>query len=124
MPTVTTQEKWSPTEASKHMASARNVLYGDPYHMAGKCRHGSAMERMSCSGCAIRGYEPRGGWGDGFSVRDDGPNYAGWARIYVEGQRSIPEKWRNAFEAERNSDNVAYERALEISINTFGVKWA
>lgn len=52
----------------------------------------------------------------------EGPNYAGWARVYVEAGVSIPAKWRKAFEAERaRTDNPAYTKKLEEVIAHFGV---
>lgn len=78
--------------------------------------------RMNCGACALFGYEPRGGWGDGRNVKRDGPNYAGWARAYVEAGRAIPKRWKDAFEKERQSDNKLYAAALEESIKHFGVR--
>ena len=52
--------------------------------------------------------------------REDGPNYAGWARIYTEARRPIPVKWRKALARELLSDNAAYSNALRRSIATFG----
>ena len=54
---------------------------------------------------------------------DYGPNYAGWARVYVEAERPIPETWRNAFYDELVSDNQEYKKSLEESIRFFGVRW-
>lgn len=79
--------------------------------------------RRNCGACALMGYEPRGGWGDGFSVKRDGPNYAGWARVYVEAVRAIPKKWEEAFRRELRSNNKAYARALWVSILLFGVRF-
>lgn len=90
-------------------------------------RHGSDRShdvRMNCGACVLEGYEPRGGWGEGFSVRRDGPYYAGWARVYVEAMRSIPHRWLNAFRQELCSNNKAYVRALWVSIFTFGVRFS
>lgn len=55
--------------------------------------------------------------------RSAGPNYAGWARVYVEARKPIPQKWKQAFEAERKSDNKAYAAALEEVIAHFGVRF-
>lgn len=88
--------------------------------------HGSDKSRdvrMNCGACALEGYEPRRGWGDGFSVKRDGPNYAGWARVYVEACRVIPNKWKGAFRRELRSDNKAYTQALWVSILLFGVRF-
>ncbi len=53
----------------------------------------------------------------------EGPNYAGWARAYVEAKRPIPSRWKDAFEAEQKSSNTAYAAALKTSIAQFGVKF-
>jgi hypothetical protein len=114
-------DRWSDIERDDYGNTARNVMYGDPYHNSGACRRGGPDERENCAGCVLRGYTPRGGWGDDINVRRDGPNYAGWARVYVESQTAIPARWRDAFERELHSDNEAYAAALALSVATFGV---
>lgn len=52
----------------------------------------------------------------------EGPNYAGWARVYVEASRTIPAKWERAFRAELASNNQSYADALRRSVATFGVR--
>lgn len=51
---------------------------------------------------------------------EDGPNVAGWARIYVEAGVPIPATWKAAFSRELNSTNSLYAAALARSIATFG----
>jgi len=100
-----TVKLWPPAEARKHKATARAILEEAHYEKG----HTLNPDPDNCQACAIR----LGG--------EDGPNYAGWARIYVEAQRPIPKKWERAFALERASDNRAYAHALERSIKTFGM---
>jgi hypothetical protein len=65
----------------------------------------------NCSGCALI----NGGEG--------GPNYAGWARVYVEAGRTIPLNWKAAFQRELDSDNRAYAEFLQRCIEYFGVRF-
>lgn len=126
MPHVETSEVWSPEEARKHHDMAYNTLY-PAGHAAGRPHRVYTgddvdMVRENCGACVLRGYISEYNLSQGHTDAD-GPNYAGWARIYVECGRVIPTVWRAAFEAQRNSSNRSYARALEISINTFGVRW-
>lgn len=101
-------------------AMARQV-FNDPYHMRRTCYIEGRLGRENCGACVLGGYEPRGGYEDGYKVKRDGPNYAGWARMYVEARRMVPANWRDAFTRELNSDNHAYADALARSVVTFGV---
>lgn len=89
----------------------------------------SADVRVSCGICALNGYEPRGGWGDGHKVKRDGPNYAGWGRLYVEAMRPIPAAWRPAFIAsvtgadDPEARYVPYMMALRRDVATYGVSF-
>lgn len=128
MPHVETSETW-PTEKQREMRNmAHNVMYpaehaaGRPHRIVESWLGQEDMERENCGACVLRGYISDSSRADGYTDAD-GPNYAGWARVYVECGREIPAKWRAAFEAQRNSDNRAYAHALEVSINTFGVRW-
>jgi hypothetical protein len=47
----------------------------------------------------------------------------GWARVYVEGEHPIPEKFRSDFYDELLSEDVEYRHALEESVRYFGVRW-
>lgn len=96
-------------------------------------RHGrSVLERENCSGCVLAGYQSseearearRDKTGDMILVDRDGPNYAGWERLYVETRRMIPTRWIPAFLAAlERTDNPAYTAALLRDINTFGVRF-
>lgn len=60
---------------------------------------------------------------DSCTLETNGPNYAGWARVYVEAERPIPESWRSAFYDELVSENWLYRKKLEESLHWFGVRW-
>jgi hypothetical protein len=93
---------WPAEEARRHQNTARHLFSrGHDYPHKG-------LDVDNCAFCALT-------HGD-----TDGPNYAGWARLYIEAQRPIPRKWRAAFERELASDNQAYANALRRSIATFG----
>lgn len=95
-------DKWSDNEARHHAAIARRLFAeGHSYPHEG-------VDTDNCSYCALT----QGG--------DDGPNYAGWARIYIEAGVAIPNRWREEFQKELNSDNRLYGYALRKSILTFG----
>jgi hypothetical protein len=95
-------EIWTAPEARQHKATAQRLLgEGHSYRHTG-------VDTDNCGFCALT----HGGL--------DGPNYAGWARIYIEAGKAMPEKWRGAFERELASDNHHYAVALRRSIATFG----
>jgi hypothetical protein len=85
------------------------------YNRASQCfRHYEGCRLKdpdNCSGCALR----TGG--------EEGPNYAGWARVYIEAGVRIPRKWKAAFLRELRSPNLAYAEALLESIGEFGMAW-
>lgn len=96
--------KWNEQEAKHYAATARQCFKHD-------YDHGETTDPNNCGGCAIRG----------LGTDDGKPNYAGWARCYVEAQMPIPASWRDDFNAELDSDNKAYAAALSRSIETFGM---
>lgn len=116
-------EPWNDEEAQKERSQARSYLYGDEFHNRGGCRREGRLGQENCAQCCLAGYEPRGGFGDGYSVKRDGPNVAGWTRVYVQAERSIPRYWSDAFIDALNSDNRAYADALARDIATFGVSF-
>lgn len=82
----------------------------------------STLTRQNCGACILNGYLGQYERGQGQKV-SDGPNYAGWARVYVQARRIIPRKWNKAFHAELNSDNTAYAKALQRDVEVFGVSF-
>jgi len=65
----------------------------------------------NCGACAL------------LTGNEEGPNYAGWGRVFVEAERPIPSKWRMAFYDELASENEAYRKKLDESVREFGVRW-
>jgi hypothetical protein len=97
---------------------ARQLLARHDHNKSDK----SPLTRENCGACTLNGYISRS---DRHGQKpSDGPNYAGWARVYVQAQYVIPRKWHKAFEAEMESDNTAYSDALKRDINVFGVTFA
>jgi hypothetical protein len=92
---------WGADEAKNLAAIARSMFRGHAYEHVG-------IDADNCSYCALTSGGP------------EGPNYAGWGRLYVEAGRLIPGRWREAFQCELESDNAAYAAALRRSIATFG----
>lgn len=67
----------------------------------------------NCSGCALT------------DTRQDAPNYAAWPLAYIENHRSIPSKWRDAFNAElERTDNDLYVANLRAKMKEHGVTFA
>jgi hypothetical protein len=75
--------------------------------------------RASCDACLLNGFGTGGSGPDA-----TGPNWAGWARVWVQAQYRIPGQWREAFEAERASNNEQYAAALKRDIDAYGVEFA
>lgn len=122
-------EPWDDADARHHAAMARNVLYGDEFHNQRGCVREGRLGRENCGPCCLLGYEPRGGFGDGYSVKQHGPNYGGWLRIYVEARRPVPAEWRHLVAEEISQKgathpNAHYARALARSIATFGIRFS
>lgn len=105
-------------EAKQLTKMARQLMYGDQNHNTGTW-HDDPLTRANCAACVLGGYiDP-----DDDRQPEDGPNYAGWARIYIEAGRAIPRSWEEVFTAQRDSDNLEYAYQLERSIATFGIHW-
>ncbi len=78
-------------------------------HYAG-CKHN---DPDNCSACALT------------DTRQDQPNYAGWPLAYMENGRTIPAKWRKAFQAELNrTDNMPYVNNLRRTMARCGVAFS
>lgn len=80
-----------------------------------------ALVRENCQACCLEGYDSET---ETFRKTTLGPNVANWQRDYVEAGRVIPAIWRDAFYSYRESDNVLWMKALELSIATFGVRFS
>jgi hypothetical protein len=110
--------RWPDLEARELRAQARHLLTAHD-------RHGSSvLERVNCGACVLGGYQPsdKSLRTDGHNARKDGPNYAGWARIYVQAGKRIPSGWKDAFYAEVNdTDNESYAAGLRKDISTWAV---
>ena len=114
-------QPWPAWQAREYQAQARYLLRD---HIRKSADVGlSPLERENCGACVLEGYKPPGGYGDPeLDAPGAGPNYAGWARVYVQAQRPIPAKWRQAFFEQRyHSGNAAYSAALERDIATWGL---
>lgn len=83
----------------RHGMAARDELTRQAGGMFTRHEHGAHADRLTrenCGACVLGGYG---------ATDDDGPNYAGWARAYVQARRPVPSKWRNAFLAELGETN-------------------
>jgi len=47
----------------------------------------------------------------------------GWAKVWVEAEEPIAEIYRSLFYDELFSDDLEYRKALEDSVNYFGIRW-
>ena len=108
--------EWSDEERGRLQNIARR-LFSDHY-----TGHSVRPDhRDECAGCVLSGWrgskDVRAEW----NVRSNGPNYAGWARFYVQARRLIRDEWAPAFCRELESpDNELYRIALARDIATFG----
>jgi hypothetical protein len=67
----------------------------------------------NCSGCALT------------DTRQSEPNYAAWPLVYMENDRTIPAKWREAFKREMaRTDNGYYARNLRATMVRCGVRFS
>jgi hypothetical protein len=93
---------WDNTKARHYSQTAIQCLNDHYPH--------TKRDPLNCGACALA-------MGD-----ETGPNYSGWARIYVEAGKHVPKKWHTAFLLElHRTDNMPYVEALKKSIKTFGV---
>lgn len=72
--------------------------------------HGTTLERSNCGACVLNGY------GDQLNGKPYAPNYSGWARVYVQAGRNIPNRYVEAFAEELKSENKLYADALREDI--------
>ena len=74
----------------------------------------SPETKESCGACCLNGYHPKG-------ERRDFINYAGWARLYIQAGKFIPNNLKFAFLAELASTNRSYADALREDIKEYGI---
>lgn len=72
----------------------------------------------NCVYCCLRGI----GKPNTADEKEKEPNYSGWARLYVQAGKIIPEKFKEAFYNQLNSDNKLYAEALQEDIKKYGLK--
>ena len=89
---------------------ARQCLTRHDHNMRDK----SQLVRENCGACCLNGYHPKG-------ERRDFINYAGWARLYIQASKFIPNNLRYAFLAELASSNRSYAEALKQDIKDYGI---
>lgn len=84
------------------------------------CSHSSPApreDRDHCGACALKGYGALSA-----EESDSGhasPNYAGWARVYTQAGKTVPECWSEDFSHAFDGDS-AYSLALRKDVRTFG----
>lgn len=110
-----TDEPWSPEEQRYHRGLKNNVWRHDHDAVTGD-REERNLVRSNCGACVLDGYRDR----HDDESPTDAPNYAGWARVYVECNRAVPEKFLSGFERDLNED-TPYGAALRRSVVTYGV---
>lgn len=115
-------EPWplSSREGKEAPRIAHQLLTGDPFHRD-TCGRGPLREweRQSCGTCALLGWQPA----DDDEWPQGRPNYAGWARVYVQAREPIPRAWMPAFVDELNEpENDSYREALRRDVATFGYR--
>jgi hypothetical protein len=106
--------RWSESEAANLQRTARR-LFRDHGHTG----YADKLTRDNCGACALAGY---GESTDGGRA-PLAPNYAGWARDYVQAGRGIPARWVDAFGAELSGENQRYADALRRDVATFGARF-
>ena len=72
------------------------------------CNH---RDPDNCGACALT------------DLRQDEPNYAAWPLAYIENDRVVPAKWRDAFVRQMNSTNPLYRDHLRERVETLGVRF-
>lgn len=65
----------------------------------------------NCSGCALT------------FLRQDEPNYSAWPLAYMENDRAIPTKWKQAFLANFLSKNLPYVANLKKHVRENGARF-
>lgn len=111
-------QPWDDEERRKLRNTALQCLTRHDHDFRFRSKADANLCRANCGACVLNGYRDRD---DDEHDPKSGPNYAGWARIYVEARRMIPRKWTAAFLAEfSRTDNLAYVEALRRDVASFG----
>jgi len=103
-------DPWAPIDARVLTRQARYLLSN---HGAQHDEATDEVVRENCGACVLAG----------FGATDDGPNYAGWERIYAQSYEPVPAPWRAAFFAALDHENRCYADAFARDLATFGVSW-
>lgn len=106
---------WDAAKARSLAAIASQLFRCDQHE-----QHGEYREH--CGACCLKGFMSESAIADGMD-ESDGPNYAGWARCYVQAQRPIPLHWLEAFFGQTQSDNRPFAEALARDLATWGVRF-
>jgi len=107
---------WAATEAKQLRLIALQLFRCDEHE-----QHDDYRDQ--CGACVLKGYLSDSAKADGYD-ESEGPNYAGWARCYVQAERTVPFQWFGAFCDSLTSNNTAYANALKRDIATWGVRFA
>jgi hypothetical protein len=111
-------EPWTDKEAARLRGMAVAAFEHDGPLDVFRDDDDEALTRDNCGGCVLRGW---GEYVDGGVMQ---PNYANWARTYVEAGHRIPARWRTGFHAVLNAeDNPGHRVALLRSLATWGVRF-
>lgn len=88
------------------------------------------LARSHCAACALSGYGMTAA-----QLRVSGPDYAGWARVYVQASRAVPAGWSAPFwrelagagridpDGQTGDANERYGDALRRDVATFGLRF-
>lgn len=101
-------DKWGPLEAKTLRGMSHQKLNSHGHSAADT----DPLTLENCGAHALHGYE----------ATADGPNYTGWARVYVQSGTPVPSKWCDGFWRELHDDeNPLYVAALVLDIATWGL---
>lgn len=113
--TATDIAPWSPEEQQEQRRYKTGVWNHEHGSVTGT-RQQRNLVRANCSACVLGGY--RDVYDD--ESPTDAPNYAGWARVYVETRHVVPHGFVRGFERDLNEDSP-YGAALRRDVVTYGV---
>lgn len=112
-------EPWTNEEATRaHLRYIAAAAFRHGHPGTFRDNDDLTLTRDNCGACALDS------WGEHDTDGLRQPNYANWARTYVEAGRPIPTRWRPAFHAVLNAtDNPAHHDALLRSLATWGARF-